>query len=82
MTGKSKTEMGSKGKSREELKTRALYAIGDVHSFDADTRRAVFVAPENLKLHEAEDISPPNSHTLCHTRYAGADCTIRSQDGR
>jgi hypothetical protein len=54
VTTKKKAQGGSKGKSRETLKAQALAAIADTESYDADGRRSIYVALENLKLYEAE----------------------------
>lgn len=51
MTKEKKAQKGSKGKGAN-LKTRAAEVIEDVQGFDADTRRAVWLALANLKFAE------------------------------
>lgn len=63
MTTKKKTQKGSRGKgAREELKARAAEIVADVRTFDADTRRAVYVALANLNFAET-DPQPPTKYT-------------------
>src|SRR5215210_1425735 len=55
MTAKKReAQKGKRGKAtREQLKARAAGIIEDVRGFDADTRRAVYVALANLKFAES-----------------------------
>jgi hypothetical protein len=56
---KKKAQKGARGKgTRAQLKAHASEIIGDVRTFDADTRRAVWVALENLNFAETDPLNP------------------------
>lgn len=62
MTNQKKPQGGEKGKGRAALKSRAAEVINGSLGYDADTRRAVWVALQNLNFAETNP-EPPSKYT-------------------
>ena len=62
MTTKKKAQGGARSNVRGQLKARAAEIVEDVRGYDADTRRAVWVALENMKFAETNP-QPPTEYT-------------------